>query len=161
MKRIVSVATLCLMGCVPQSPTPPTPAALEIQSSMPVSSALGIAGRVLSDAGFDIVTSDANAGLLAAKRTREKIGNSSYLHCKNGMGEEGKQQNLAAEALTTTVTVNITAQPTATGSSIRPAARVMAIYGDTGVGRLPDSDTDCVSSGVIEQRIADALRSAR
>jgi hypothetical protein len=152
-------ACLTLSACfVPQSPTPPAPVGLTVQSTLAPPAAIGVAARTLSDQGFDVTVSDANAGIVVAKRTREKLDNSAFLHCKNGMGEEGKPQNMAANYLTTTVTVNVSAVPQPVGSSVRSSARVRATYGETPVGKLPDSESDCVSSGEIERRIAAAVK---
>lgn len=155
---MLAIAVSFVTGCMPQSPTPPVPADLSAVSSLPVGTAIGTAARVLADNGFDIVTSDATAGLLSARRIRETTGNSLYLRCKNGMGEEGKPQNIGAMYLKTTVTVTVTARPEGSGSNVRAGGRVTASYGDNPIGKLPDSDTDCVSSGEIEKRVIAALR---
>lgn len=139
-------------GCVPRTPPPPTPAEPVVTSSLPVGTAIGTSARILGENGFDILTSDAGAGLLIARRFRSGEENKDFVRCVAGI-ESNHRKTIGALWLQTSITVTVTAKPQTRGSEVRVGGRVHTAYS----GKFPESDTDCVSSGVAEQRVASAL----
>jgi len=143
-------AAAILAACV-SPPAPPAPQ--EFHAALTPQRAVAASGHVLVADGFDIQTSDAAAGIITAKRQRSPHGNDSLIVCKFKPGSIG------SNAMTTTLSVSVSARPASDGSDVLISGRVHSSYGTTS-GRmigLEDSDADCASNGSEERRIAAAL----
>ena len=140
-----------LVGCVPAPLEQPAPASVRTNRSR--ADIVQTATRELTSAGFEIAASDTTAGSLTAKRTRDKRGNFDYITCKFA------ENSLAETNLVSTLTVNVAATPSGQASDVQIRATVLATYPGLEDSPLPrsESQTDCVSTGVIERQVATAL----
>ena len=151
-KHAALVCTLvALIGCAPQPLPQPGPTTLRTSRSK--AEIVRLATRELTSAGFEIATSDTTAGSVTAKRTRERRGNFDYITCKFA------EASLAETNLVSTVTVTVTTSSSNGTSSVDVGASVLATYPGLEDSPLPrsESQTDCVSTGVIEKQIAGAI----
>lgn len=152
----LSILALCaLAACtLPQPPTPAAPVALHV--SRPASEVVQIAAQQLTLAGFTIAQSDASGGIVTAHRTRAQTGNSDFVNCKYASGSSG------SNLMQTDFVVSVIAKPTGSGTDAQIVGQVHTSYpGMTGTGletAMPPNDEDCASNGMMEKRIADAIR---
>lgn len=153
MRRLLLLGGV-LACTMPQPPQPVAPVAFH--SERTASEVAQIAAQQLALAGFTLTQSDANGGIVTAHRDRAKLGNGEYVNCKYGDGSSG------ANLMDTDLTVSVIAKPAANGSDVQIVGAVRTTYpgmAGTGLeGAMPPSDTDCASNGVLEKRIADAIR---
>lgn len=146
MRRAIVLA-IGLSACAGlQPPKPPEPK----RFTMPMlpSTVVQSVARVLVADGFDITTSDANAGVIAAQRQRGPKQQPEYLTCV------GHPNSLATQGRTTTLRVNVSAVGNGSGSEITIRTSVRSEYRGDG---LEANDRDCVSSGKTEAAIAAAV----
>jgi len=146
---------LALVGCVmPQTPQQSAPVALHVTHS--VSEVAQIAAQQLTLTGFALTPSDATGGIVSAHRDKVKTGNSDYVTCKYPNGSSGS--NLMA----TDMRVSVIAKPANGGADVQITGAVRTTYpgmaGSELALAMPPNDEDCASNGVMEKRIADALR---
>lgn len=153
----LSVFALCaLAACtIPQPPTPAAPVALHV--ARPSSEVAQIAAQQLTLAGFTITQSDATGGIVTAHRRKAQFGNGDYMNCKFPKGSIG------GNTMETDLTVSVIARPAASGGSdVQISELVHTSYpgmAGTGLeGATPANDEDCASNGMIEKKIADAIR---
>lgn len=148
-----AVATLALDGCVPPKPAPVAPTQLRVARTP--TEVVQVATRELATAGFAITVSDAAAGTVVARRVRTPDAHGADVTCQY------KHGSMAATGAEATMTVNVSAKAASSfGSDVLV---VSSVHND--FSKLPgiyaqqaSSDDECVSSGVIEKRIAEALR---
>lgn len=115
---------------------------------------IATATRVLQDAGFQISTSDAASGSVVATRVRSPEQQGGDIACTFARGSR------EATGGTATMTLRVTAQPASRGSQIVMAAQVRMAYPQLASSDSPpaSNDKDCISTGAVEKRIADALQ---
>jgi hypothetical protein len=141
---------MVLSGCL-QPPTSLAPRQLTVSHSR--ADIVRIATDVLTRSGFEISSSDATKGTVVATRTRTPDQQRPDIACGYAQG------SLVSTRAQTTMTLTVTTQSTSRGTHIVMSARVR-----TDLSSVPDApqpaanETECVSSGVIEARILDALR---
>jgi hypothetical protein len=145
-------AALVIVGCKQASFEAPAPVSLKTSHSK--AQVVQLASRELTSAGFEVATSDTVAGALTATRTRDRRGNYDYIDC------DFAENSLAEQNLVSTLTVTVaTTSPGAGANNVEIGATVLATYPGLKDSPLPRSESkrDCVSTGVIEKQIANAL----
>ena len=150
MKMPVVGVLVLLVACL-KAPPPPAPSQLTV--AKPTSEVVQIASRELAAAGLEITNTDAAAGLVVARRARTPSAHGGDVTCRYQKG------SIADERAEATLVVTVNARPSNTGSDVQITSTVR-----TDRSNLPSpfkagpNDVDCVSSGSIEKRLADALR---
>jgi len=151
---LLSALAVTAFACVQPAPIQ-APAPVQLQSSRAPATVVTAAAQHLVAQGFDIVTSDATAGLLTARRTQSPQLWASAIRCRFGTN------TLAHSRGNATYTVTVTAAPATAGTSVTVQGRVRMSYqnipGISAGMTAPDSDTDCGSTGVVEQQLAQAI----
>jgi hypothetical protein len=143
-------ALVFLSACL-KPPTSLGPRQLTVSHS--TADAVRIASGVLTQAGFDISSSDAKTGTVIAKRTRTPDQQRPDIACGYA---QGSIESTRAQA---TMTLTVTAQTVGRGTHVVMSAVVRTdLSGLPNPPQPPINETECVSSGVIEARILDALR---
>jgi hypothetical protein len=139
-------------GCTPPKPAPLAPTALH--STHRPADVAQIAARELAAANFELTTSDATNGLVVGRRTSAAAELGDAISCNFKPGSP------YASATQTTFTLTVSARPASDGSDIQITSRVHADYTNVPpiFGKRLPSDTDCASSGIVERRIADAIK---
>lgn len=131
---------------------PPAPVALSVARSP--GDVVRIAAQTLTSAGFEITTSDEAGGILTARLTRSPETHGDAITCSYD------RTSAAGRGGRATYTESIVARSAATGSEVTITPRVVTEYSQLprlmGV-QMTDSETDCVSAGTIERRVAAAL----
>ena len=153
MRRIVALPLAILMtACLPSRTVAPGP--VSFHSSRTAKEAAQVAAVALINAGFRVTQADSIGQALTASRTATHNGNQEYVTCDLPQG------SAAAANRETTLTVDFRVTPSAGGSDARVQSRVRTSYpGYAGTAmETPPNETDCVSNGTIEQRLAAALR---
>lgn len=143
----VLLATACL-----SAPTTLRPTQLVVRHTP--AEVVQTATRELVAAGFEIAVSDATSGTVIAKRLRAPDAHGGDIACTFPHGSPAARQ---ASAL---MTLSVTARSVGGGTNIVMTPVVRTDYSGM-AATLPGqqaNDQDCVSSGAIEKRIADALR---
>jgi hypothetical protein len=146
MKRTVLAPTLlaALAACIPPAPVAPAP--LVVQTGRPATDVVRTVAALLTADGFEIINSDAAAGILTAKRTAKRPAFAGAVICRWANGSIS--DNWGQIALTVSVTSR--------GDSAQVTSRAHVTF--DGIPRVLDtgpSDTDCVSSGSTEAKIHD------
>ena len=105
-------------------------------------------------AGFQVTQVDSVVGGLAASRTRLANGNEEFVSCRLPRNSEG------AANRETTLRIAFSATPADAGSDLRIESSVVTSYpGYDGTPMaLSTNEDDCISNGIMERRLADALR---
>lgn len=149
---VLCCGTLAGIGPCLSPPTSLGPTRLT--SSRPPSEVIATATRVLESAGFQVSTSDVTAGSVVATRIRSPEQQGGDLACTFGRGSR------EATGGTATMTLRVTAQSAGHGSQIVMTAHVRTAFPQLASNDSPSrsNDTDCVSTGAIEKRIADAMQ---
>ena len=143
-------ATLSVAACL-KAPTPPAPSQLTV--AKPPVDVVQISSRELTAAGFEITTTDPANGIVVAKRLRTPTAHAGDVACKYQKG------SIADKRAESTLIVTVNARSATGGSEVQISSTVQ-----TDLSNMPPpfkagvSDSDCASSGVVEKRIADALR---
>jgi len=143
---------LTLAGCLVWGPKAPEP--VTARSSQPPREAVRRAAVALFIAGFQVTQVDSVVGGLAASRTRVANGNEEFVACKLPRNSEG------AANRETTLRIAFSATPADAGSDLRIESDVVTSYpGYDGTPMaISANEIDCVSNGIMERRLADALR---
>jgi hypothetical protein len=154
--RLLGLSALAVTACMPQARPEPAPRNVTtrtLTTSHRPQDVVQIASRELIAAGFDIATIDPQAGVVTARLTRSPDAHGPLVQCTARPG------SIVAESGRTTLIVSVRARPASTGSEVLLSTRAATNYsGAAGMsGGRPDSETDCVSSGEIEDRILRAL----
>lgn len=142
-----------VVGCTRPAPlVPPQPARLT--TARPVAESIRLAARALIEAGFEVTTADEASGVLTARLVRSPENHGTALACSyertSAPGRGGRS----------TYTVSLVARPVGSVSEVTIAPRVVTEYSQLPRlmgAQFPESETDCVSSGEIERRLAAAL----
>jgi hypothetical protein len=142
------VAAACL-GPPPQAPEP-----LNLQSPRPVRDVVQTATVTLVGAGFNVVQTDSVGRSIVASRIAGGNGNEPFISCllpRNSAGAANRES---------TIRIAFTASPSNDGSGITIESTVKTTYpGYDGTPMaLATDETECVSNGTMERRLADALR---
>lgn len=152
MNRVLISALLVASTSCMKAPLPPAPEQLTVTKSP--GEATQIAARELTAAGFEITTSDAANGTVVATRLRTPEAHAGDVACKF---QKGSIHDRRADA---TLVVTVNARPAADGSQVQISSVVR-----TDLSRVPPpfakegtNETDCVSAGAVEKRVAAALR---
>lgn len=153
MRRILALL-LAMAGtaCLPTRTVAPAP--LSFHASRSAKEATQVAAVALINAGFRVTQTDSIGQTLTASRTATHSGNDQYVTCNLPKG------SAAAANSETTLTIDFKATPAASGSDINVESRVRTSYpGYVGTSmETAPNETDCVSSGAMEQQLAAALR---
>jgi hypothetical protein len=147
------IGTLVLsVSCAPPAPTPIAPT--QLHSGRTPTEAVQVATRELVAQGFEVSVSDAAAGTVVVKRVRSPDAQGDDITCRYAHG------SMAGRGAEATMTVNVSAKAGSSGSDV-----VLTSLVRTDFSRMPgifaqqaSNDTDCVSSGLVEKQLADALR---
>lgn len=157
MRRVlligISVAAVVGCGTTPAPVLPPTPAPIQLTTARAQREVVPLAARQLLASGYEIATSDASGGILVARREKpaKEIGADVVCSYRGG--------SLLAASRLVAFTVSVNALPgDSTMVQITNSVRSFDKPGQSAMLRLPESTTDCVSSGAVERRIADALK---
>jgi hypothetical protein len=153
MYRTLIVALVVLAtGCLSSPIVAPSPVAFH--APQPPAQATQIAALALASAGFRVFQRDSVGTALTANRWASHNGNEDYVRCRYPKGSD------AAANRATTLLITFTAMPDTAGSSVRIGGRVTTTYpGYQGTAmQIATNDTDCVSNGVIERQLEQALR---
>jgi hypothetical protein len=142
-------ALVALMACVP--PPPPAAAPRLMRTTLRPERVVQVSAQELAAADFEITLSDAPGGVLQARRVRKNPGNGDYQICRWPKGSLGDTQTRS------TLQVSVSAVASNDSSNVRIGASMSSIV-EVLDGKA--SDSDCVSNGVIEQRLAAALKRA-
>jgi hypothetical protein len=154
MRRLLALAVLA--GCTP--PAVPAPAPVQMSAALPPARVASIAAQALTLDGFTVIASDASAGVVSAAFVRSGKGDwGPLVTCRLGPDAIGRTD------ATMTLTARISAVPTDSGSTVVIAAEALTTFGPnsflarTGGAQLTNDATMCVSSGLAERHIADAI----
>jgi hypothetical protein len=153
MRRPIPFVLLLLTGaCLATPPRPPEP--ITLSSSLSAHEAVERATVALASEGFKVIQTDSLAHAIAAARTSLANGNEEYVACelpRNSGGAANRE---------TTVRISVSARPAAGGSEVLIRSTVLTSYPgfDGTPSAIAANEIDCVSKGVMEQRLARALR---
>jgi hypothetical protein len=150
--RTLAVALCVALGACLKAPAPPAPA--QLTTSRSPADVVQIASRELTAAGFEIASSDAATGTVVAQRVRTPNAHQADVKCSYQRG------SIADERAQASFVVKVNARQAGTsGSEVQITSSVQS---DRSTLPAPfktgPNDKDCVSSGVIEKRVADALQ---
>ena len=149
--RKFSVLTLLSTAACMKAPPAPAPEQLHVDRAP-----AEIVRRAISEftaAGFQIAQSDTSAGTVVARKAGTPDTQTADITCKY---QRGSPYGRLAQA---TLVVNLSARPTATGTDVVIGSLVHTDFSSLpGAFNHAPNDTDCVSSGAIEKRIAAAVR---
>jgi hypothetical protein len=148
-RSVASLALASLAACTPKAVTAPSPVTLTTPRAP--AEVVQIVGRELTALGFEITHSDATGGSLTAR----KAGGREYLTCIWPKGSMG------AGAARPVLSVFVAARPAAGGSAVTVRSSTHTTYDLPRTFQLPESDTDCASTGEVEQRTAGWIGAAR
>jgi len=154
MRRFFALSFLTLVSSCLPTPAPTAPAPVSFHSAKSAKEATQIAAIALVNAGFRVVQSDSLGQAVTASRTAAGNGNEDYVVCAYPRGSG------AAANRETTLTVNLTAKPSTSGSDISVDGKVRTSYpGYEGTAmQIAPNETDCVSNGTMEQQLQTVLR---
>ena len=153
MYRMLTAAMVVLVaGCLSSPIVAPSPVAFH--APQPASQATQIAALALANAGFRVSQSDSVGTALTANRWATYNGNQDYVRCRYPTGSD------AAANRATTLFISFKALPDTGGSTVTINGHVTTTYpGYQGTAmEIAPNDTDCVSNGVIERQLEQALR---
>lgn len=147
MRRLVPL--LLLAACAKSAPMS-APAPLDFTAPVAPAQVVQRAAQRLTIDGFTVTTSDATGGILTATLTRRGEGTwGPFIACR------WSDKSLAHSNGTATLTARLTAQSASTGSKVFIATSTYTVI-DAGM-LSSKSDTDCASTGVAEQHVAEAV----
>ncbi len=146
------IAFAALVGCV--SPPPPAPKPMAVTVDLAPEEVLQRVSRVIAESGWSVMVLDGGAGILRAERTARRAENEPWLRCEGNFGSS--PESIGTQKMTSTVEVTVTVTEAETETTVRVVGRVTEAV-STALG--DDMHFDCVSSGAIENAIAEALES--
>ena len=113
-----------------------------------------MAAVALVTAGFQVTQADSLGMELTASRSSLANGNEEFVICQL------PRNSGAAANRATTLRIAFSAKPADGGSDLVVASRVTTSYpGYDGTPMaMPTNESDCISNGTMERRLADALR---
>lgn len=150
LRKLSTFVLLSAAGCM-KAPPAPAPEQLHVDKSP--GEIVRAAVSEFTAAGFQISQSDTAAGTVVARKTGSPDTRTAEIACKY---QRGSPYGRLAQA---TLVLALSAKPSTTGSDV-----VITSVVHTDFSALPGAfnhapnDTDCVSSGAVEKRIAAALR---
>ena len=146
------VLLIVLSACLTSGPKAPEPVTL--RSSQPPREAIRMAALALVTAGFQVTQADSLGDALAASRTSLANGNEVFLTCTL------PRNSGAAANRATTLRIAFSAKAADSGSDVLIASSVVTSYpGYDGTPMaMATNESDCTSNGVMEARLAAALR---
>ena len=118
-----------------------------LQSARPGTEVVQLAVRELTGLGFEIVAADAASGVVTARRIGRQRDLAGLIRCVH--------RHDGAE-----LTISVSARPAAAGSEVLMSSRVTDRHTPVGAPASEDHDA-CASSGEVERRIAEAVRTSR
>ena len=150
LKRLSGFALLSIAGCM-KAPLAPAPEQLHVDKSP--EAIVRAAASEFTAAGFQISQSDTTAGTVVARKAGTPDTQSADITCKY---QRGSPYGRLAQ---TTLVVTVSAKRAAGGSDVVIGSLVHTDFSALpGAFNHAPNDTDCVSSGAIEKRIAAAVR---
>lgn len=151
MKRGALLAAALTAACV-QPPIVPAPAPMNLTTPLPPTQVVQRAAQRLTIEGFTVITSDATGGILTAVLTRQGGGDwGPLLTCRLAPNSVGRA------SATETLTARIVAQASGPGSAVYISATAVTDYGRSIFSDRNGNTEDCVSSGLTEKAVADAI----
>lgn len=151
---------VAIVACYTPPPRPPGPRELDVRAAQAI--ILDSAAALLQRSGWAVVALDAAGGTLRADREAVGDANGEWMVCENGVGRTGDTRR-GTRDLRSTVSVVVDATVTADHSRVRIRADVPLAYSIFGISDrgVPEYVvSQCVSSGAIEARLAEALAAA-
>lgn len=145
------LGVLCA-ACTPHTHQSAEPVA--VQTLRSVAYVTQRAANQLASEGFRVTESDVERGIVLARRVRSPDAQGDDITCSEQHG------SLVASRCLATFTVNVLSEPADAGSEVRIRSTVRLTFSQLpgALGQMPPSDTDCVSSGAVEQRIMEAVK---
>ncbi|HKO17077.1 MAG TPA: hypothetical protein VJU87_12620 [Gemmatimonadaceae bacterium] len=148
----IALGVVALSGCLRRPPRPPEP--LTLQSPLAIADVVPRAVSVLLSAGLQVTTADVRTGEIDGTRTATPQEQQGAVQCSFSAGSIAYREGL------TTLAIRVSATPADSGSNVTISARTT-----TDLSRLPgaltpadSSGVACMSSGLVERRVAEALR---
>ena len=143
------IAFVLLASCIPPAPPPPEPMVVTVD--LTPEAVLQRASRVIAESGWSVMVLDGGAGILRAERTARRAENEPWLRCEGNFGSS--PESIGTQQMTSTVEVTVTVMETEGETRVRVVGRVTEAM----TTALGVSHFDCVSSGAIENAIAESL----
>lgn len=148
---------LALAGCINASKGPAAPAPESLTVSATPARVLAVARAAFVAARWDVTLSDNDGGVVRAEHVAAREGNATWISCPGKIGTPDGPHSANA-GFTSTIAVEVFAQLTAGGTSVQISGSVTKAQTD---GMLGDRiDVACVSSGAMEQALADSIQAA-
>ena len=112
------------------------------------------AAVALTSAGFRVAQTDSVGSVLGASRRSRPNGNEPFVTCNM------PRNSGAAANRETTITIDFSARPASGGTDVTIRSNVRTTYpGFDGTPmQMATSDSDCVSTGLMERRLAESIR---
>ena len=149
-RRLTAFALLSIAGCM-KAPPAPAPEQLHVDKSP--SEIVRAATSEFTAAGFQISQSDTAAGTVVARKTGTPDTRTADITCKY---QRGSPYGRLAQA---TLVVSLSTKPGSSGSDVAIGSVVHTDFSALpGAFNHAPNDTDCVSSGAMEKRIAAVVR---
>lgn len=151
-KTLIVAMVVLVSGCLSSPIVAPAPTAFHASQAPP--QATQIAALALASAGFRVSQNDSVGTMLTANRWATHNGNEDYVRCRYPKGSD------AAANRATVLFITFKAIRDTAGSNVTIGGHVTTSYpGYQGTElQIAPNDTDCVSNGVIEQQLRQALR---
>ena len=151
-RTLIAAMAVLVAGCLSSPVVAPSPVAFHAPKSP--AQATQIAALALASAGFRVSQSDSLGTALTANRWATHNGNEDYVRCRYPKGSD------AAANRATTLFIAFRALPDTAGSAVTIGGHVTTTYpGYQGTAmQIAPNDTDCVSNGLIERQLEEALR---
>ena len=151
----LSIAALGVLaaGCIEPTARAPEPVSLHVSDAP--RDVVQRAAVALTSAGFRVAQTDEVGNDISASRRSSANGNEPFVTCNNVPRDSG-----AAANRETTIMIDFSAKPTGGGSDVTIRSNVRTAYpGFDGTPmQMATSDSDCVSTGLMERRLADSIR---
>jgi len=150
MRKLSLLSLLAFAACM-KAPPAPAPEQLHVDKSP--ADIIRKATTEFTAAGFQVAQSDTAAGIVVAQKAGTPDTQTEDITCKY---QRGSPYGRLARA---TLVVNLSAKPASSGSDVVIGSLVHTDFSALpGAFNHAPNDTDCVSSGAIEKRIAAAVR---
>lgn len=150
MRRLCGLTLMSIAACMK---APPAPAPEQLHVDRSPAEVVRAAISEFTAAGFQIAQSDTAAGTVVARKGGTPDTRTADVTCKY---QRGSPYGRLAQA---TLVVNLSAKAATNGTDVVIGSIVHTDFSSLpGAFNHAPNDTDCVSSGAIEKRIAAAVR---
>lgn len=157
VRRVASVCVLglCVAGCVPPAPSQLAPERLLVRGQAPADILRGVVSRAAA-AGWIPVVSDVNGGTVVVRQQLTGAATRGPLACAWQPGSISETHAVA------TVMTTVQATADSAGTAVTSATRVHVEFPSlSGIMAKAPSDTDCASTGRLEDAILGPLRAKK